>query len=639
MKTLHAHSNTFAVPVVTRRAAAMLAVLALLIPGPAVLAQSDDFNDGNDAGWTHFDLAAVGLNGAEYTFPDVGAGDKAYRVHAPAPVADVGAPALSITYRGTPDYTRFQISVDVLDWASGVNQAYGIFARASDIGFPTIDGYVMNYNVADGDLQINEITDLGGQDTRAEVPVGLTPGTTRYRWVFSGYDNNFLGQVFALPDAANPIASVTGSGVVAYAEGKGGLFVFNRDGAPHDAAAKIADATFDNYSAVAPAAGSLRATAIELQPQPNGVARAIPVPIKLAILDRETTVNADSVILTVDGQVIPRSNLTIENQVVVPNNTELLAGVTITYTNASVASLTGLHTNRVTFQDDTGTSQTNEWTYSFAYLPARNSTPPGSGRDPGFAVRLVQSIANQPLANSLSRAEQQLAVPPQIAIDLTTNTTVSVINYTQNPVPNDPPSADGHFEDFATFPGIDAAGNTEDIAMEVLAYLELPAGTHTFGVTSDDGFQLRSGVSPTDPGALVLAEKASGTFDGTFDIIAEQAGVYPFRLVWFERGGGAHVELFTVDRVSGERTLVNAATSPVKAFQSVVAPPSVVLQSSPSVLAAEFQNDSSAVVNTDTKTITTAQSGGQRFYRLQSGAALRILTTRVSGGTVTLTYE
>jgi len=108
--------------------------------------------------------------------------------------------------------------------------------------------------------------------------------------------------------------------------------------------------------------------------------------------------------------------------------------------------------------------------------------------------------------------------------------------------------------------------------------------------------------------------------------------------VWFERGGGAHVELFTVDRGTGARTLVNDTTSAIKAFRSVVAP-AVVLQSSASLSPANFQAEASANVNTVTKTITTAASGSQRFYRIAAGTALHIKTIQVGGGTVTLTYE
>jgi hypothetical protein len=619
---------------------AAIVALALGLAGAATTglqAQTDDFNDGNDAGWTHFDLGGLGLNGAQYTFPADGAGGRAYRIYAPPPLVDVGAPALAISYTA-PIYTRFVIGVDVLNWATGINQAFGIFGRASEIGFPTIDGYVMNYNVADGDLQINEITDVGGQNTRAELAVALDPREGPYRWVFSGYDNNFLGQVFRLPDTLNPIASVIGTGVIGYEAGHSGLFVFNRDG-NFTAPTSFADATYDNFVSSAPPAGSLRATVLELQPPPGGVTRTVPAVIKVAIVDRETAVDPASVQLTVDGQLIPTSALTVANEVVVPNNLDPFPGVTVTYTAPAPSDLAGVHTNRVSFRDQTGFTQTHEWTYTFAYLKAANAAPPGSGRDPGFSVRLVQSLQNQPLANSLARAEQQLATPPQIPIDLTTNTTAQVINFTQRLVPDDPPPADGNFQDAATFPGLDPFGNTDDIAMEVLAYLELTAGRHTFGVTSDDGFELRSGASFTDPNALVLGVKTSGTYDGTFDVIAEATGLYPFRLVWFERGGGAHLELFTVDPATGDRLLVNDPAQPraIRAFREV-AQPEVILQAAGAVTG-PYAQDAGAVVNQPTKTITTTASGATRFYRLVGGAALRFKTVSVQGTQVTLTYE
>ncbi|MBK9138450.1 MAG: hypothetical protein IPM17_06755 [Verrucomicrobia bacterium] len=617
--------------------AVAVAASCSFVAAPGLRAQTDDFNDGNDAGWSRFDLALLGLNGAQYSFPADSSGGRAYRIYAPPPVVDVGAPALAISYTA-PLYTRFVIGVDVLNWATGVNQAFGIFARAAEIGFPTIDGYVMNYNVADGDLQINEITDVAGQNTRAELAVALDPRNGPYRWVFSGYENNFLGQVFRLPDTVNPIASVIGSGVIGYDRGQSGLFVFNRDGNV-TAPTSFADATFDNFAASAPPPGSLRATVFELQPTPGGVARTIPAAIKVAIVDRETAVDPGSVQLTVDGQVIPSSALTVDNEVVVPNTFEPFPGVTVRYTAPAPANLAGVHTNRVTFRDHTGFTQTHEWTYSYAYLKAAHALPPGSGRNPGFSVRLVQSIQNQPLPNSLARAEQQLATPPQIPVDLTTNTTAPVINFTQKLVPDNPPSADGHFEDAATFPGIDPFGNTDDIAMEVLAYLELPAGAHTFGVTSDDGFELRSGASFTDPDALVLGAKTSGTFDGTFDVIAETAGLYPFRLVWFERGGGAHVELFTLDPASGERVLVNDLSQPraIRAFRDVVRP-QVKLQAAAAVNG-PYADDPAATVNEQTRTITTSASGATRFYRLVGGAALRFKTVALEGTQLTMTYE
>jgi hypothetical protein len=266
-------------------------------------------------------------------------------------------------------------------------------------------------------------------------------------------------------------------------------------------------------------------------------------------------------------------------------------------------------------------------------LPPENALPPGSGENPGFSVRLVQS--DQETANTLERAEQQLARPPGIPISLETNTTIGVINYTQQAVPNTTP--DGYFEDEATFPGIDPAGHTDDMAMEILFYLELPVGSHRIGVRSDDGFQLRSGATPTDPNAVVLGEKTSGTYDGTFDVLVEQEGVYPFRMVWFERGGGAHVELFTQDTSTGERTLINDPASSIKAYRSVGVT-TLMLESAASVTDT-FTEESGASIDTGAQQITVPVSGDSRYYRLSGAAELRISTIDLQGGDVVLTYE
>src|SRR5437899_13020814 len=49
-------------------------------------ASSDDFNDGTDQGsqgvWTHYDPAAAGGPGVDYTFPPDGNGGSAYRMYA-----------------------------------------------------------------------------------------------------------------------------------------------------------------------------------------------------------------------------------------------------------------------------------------------------------------------------------------------------------------------------------------------------------------------------------------------------------------------------------------------------------------------------------------------------------------------------
>jgi len=173
---------------------------------------------------------------------------------------------------------------------------------------------------------------------------------------------------------------------------------------------------------------------------------------------------------------------------------------------------------------------------------------------------------------------------------------------------------------------------------DVLFYLEMSAGTHSSGVRSDDGFKLTSGASLTDTNGALLGQEYSGTFDGTFDFAVEQSGLYPFRFVWFERGGGAHVELFSMDPVTGTRTLINDTNNVIKAFRSVAAP-SIVLESAATLGTGGFAADNSAVVDTNARTVTIARSGAQRFYRLRAGSALTIVSIQIAGANAVLSYQ
>jgi hypothetical protein len=118
--------------------------------------------------------------------------------------------------------------------------------------------------------------------------------------------------------------------------------------------------------------------------------RSIPATVRVAILNRETDVNANSVVLSIDGVAIPNANLTVTPEVVVPNNPTPFPGVTVSYPLTNLANLAGTHTNRIEFQDNTGSGQTNEWTFTYATLRGTNTAPPGSGVKPVFNVRLFR---------------------------------------------------------------------------------------------------------------------------------------------------------------------------------------------------------------------------------------------------------
>ncbi|MBT6958335.1 MAG: LamG domain-containing protein, partial [Opitutae bacterium] len=106
--------------------------------------------------------------------------------------------------------------------------------------------------------------------------------------------------------------------------------------------------------------------------------------------------------------------------------------------------------------------------------------------------------------------------------------------------------------------GIPGWGDSNDgIASEYLALLELPAGTHTFGVNSDDGFS-----ASFTGNFLDMEQQQVGLFDGgrgaatsTFIVHVQEPGLYPFRVSWWEGGGGANIEIFST--VGKDKVLIN----------------------------------------------------------------------------------
>lgn len=613
---------------------------AVLVAGTLFAAPfQDDFNDGNDAGWSRFDLTAFlnsqGVPGtyADYSFPDDGQGGKAYRIQAFVhPVPDDGLAPRAFVYR-PESYTRFRVAADLLDWNLNSGTAIGLVARITSIGLGQTSGYLFNLNPRDQDVDITLVTGEAPNEL-ADANAFLVPSRGPYRFEFKGTDDALVGHFYNVSDPRAPIGS---SAVIdgSYASGAAGLLVFDNNGPANWTGV---DVTFDNYEAEELPAG-VPPEIVLLEPTHLSVARSIPAPLRSSIFlfDAAVGIVESSITFSVNGVMVPNSALTITAGVTLNDGASGLdptAGLTVEYTPSSIPTrLSGIHTNAISFRDSEGRTITQEWTHTYAVLPTEYALPPGSGVDPGFTVRLVQS--DQETENSLWRAERQLAVPPQLPIDLETNTTVNVINYTQNAVPNDAP--DGRFADHATFPGIDPAGNTDDMAMEVLFYLEMPAGTHRFGVTSDDGFQLRVGNTPSDPQGLVLAENTEGTFDGTVDVVVVEAGVYPFRLVWFERGGGAHVE-FYAEEAGGGFVLINDAGSRFKAYRSVSVS-TVVLESSAGIEGG-FAEASGAVIDSGARRITVPlNEGAARFYRLRGAEALKLSSIDLESDTVVLTYE
>ncbi len=323
-----------------------------------------------------------------------------------------------------------------------------------------------------------------------------------------------------------------------------------------------------------------------------------------SILDGSATkVKADTIAVTLDGAPVT-VNVSKSGDV-----------TTVKYTAVPFFPSGSSHTAVLTFTDD-GTPATEiSETLNFTAETFQTLTPadaiPADAVDltsSGFLVRMAQGpdTALWPtldLINSAERAENQLAgrlIDPQTGNPLPNYAQagsgpggthpVTLINWNQEARPNGTQAQAGNFTATSTppfpdepipgIPGTDplSVDNIDNIAAEIVGYLELKAGLHRFGVNSDDGFHLTAGRDPHSPEAKLLGifNGGRGSADTLFYVNVEQDGIYPVRLVWYEGGGGANLEFFSLD-LSGEtqtKILVNDRDNPkaVKAYSRLQVP-------------------------------------------------------------------
>jgi hypothetical protein len=252
----------------------------------------------------------------------------------------------------------------------------------------------------------------------------------------------------------------------------------------------------------------------------------------------------------------------------------------------------------------------------------------------GFNVRLTQALEqSQGLGNSLQRAHLQLASNSPIAAAYTTNVVADVINYSQKAIGSDP-GTDGNFDQDSPFPGQTDGGPTDNYAMEVTCWLDLPAGTTTFGVTSDDGFELTSSALTVNP---VLGRKNGGPANVQFSAYATRAGLYPFNLVWYENTGGAHLEWFVV-KDNGDKVLLNATGAPA-AYTSAVFSSYTLLTAR--TLGGPYLDMGLYAVDLPNKTITTlVPTESPTFYRVSTDTgSVTITGIEASGSSVVIHYQ
>src|SRR5439155_8495480 len=132
---------------------------------------------------------------------------------------------------------------------------------------------------------------------------------------------------------------------------------------------------------------------------------------------------------------------------------------------------------------------------------------------------------------------------------------------------------DGNFTPDDTFPGTPGtAGDNDGQKAQALFFLDLPKGVVTMGVNSDDGFRTTAGQVQDALAAIFLGEfdGGRGAADTIFKFVVQDAGVFPFRVIWENGGGGFNIEIFTV-KTDGTKVLVNdTANGGLKAYRAKV---------------------------------------------------------------------
>lgn len=441
---------------------------------------------------------------------------------------------------------------------------------------------------------------------------------------------SFLGSISGLDRYANvPLTDAGGQEVVVRFAG-GPDTVRVRDRVTGNASDEIG-ILLQNYLVFIPVAnpGTLRPVVAMASPLLHSTADSVSPVVTASIVNRDTTVNTGTIQLSINGSVVAAT--------ITPTNT----GADVSYALPAPLPLPGLVTSTLTYQDSENVWQTNSWTWTLTYLFLRtaNSLPAGALTLRGWELRMVQT--NGPtLGNNLVRPEQQLAIPPEIPYEVTTQTVWQVFNW--NDAGDGTVGTDfGYFTGASGVPGLAPDFSHENIACEMFAYLELTAGVHRFGAVSDDGFLVRSGTGLRDASGTTLFTR-DGSYNGNFDFVVESAGLYPVRCLWYENGSGATFQLFSVDLGDpNARVLINDPANPAGTVKAWLP---YGLLSSASV-AGPFTGAAGHVINTVTKTVTVPRSSGTQFYRVLAFDPMNpnyqpsIKNIQVGPATVTIYYE
>jgi hypothetical protein len=304
--------------------------------------------------------------------------------------------------------------------------------------------------------------------------------------------------------------------------------------------------------------------------------------ITATLVDGLTQVDPASIQMTVNGASVPVSKGKVGGTTTVTHTPTALRPNGVSTVTLSFANLAA-----------TPVTVTKTWSFSSTYatLPATMRVAADESK-PGFVWNIFENQAEK--TDSNARTEAALAglltdsagTPLDNLADPNTQGAASKVADPANPsnaplhfeIPavinlnKDPGTGVGLFPADGVMPGVPATdGSSDGLAVEILTYIQLPAGLTIMGVASDDGFRTSAGTPPGAFGVVRVGEYdgGRGVAESTFMMVAEQAGVYGFRTIFENGGGDANIEWFTYKADGVTRVLVNdVANGGLPAFRA-----------------------------------------------------------------------
>lgn len=278
------------------------------------------------------------------------------------------------------------------------------------------------------------------------------------------------------------------------------------------------------------------------------------------------------------------AKLTVNGTVVTLTSTPKSGGaVDFTYTPATPFAPGSVNTYAIEVKDTNGGVASDSGTFTtaqYGLLKVSDKVTPDTTKR-GFVFKIHQN--GKFTDNTYSRTVSQLAgaLGPNLAdpaaqgpalAAATPNTAANtnkpitfevatVINMNIDPG-GDPQGNFTPDDQFPGTPGIDPGTGTtmlDGIAADVLTYVEMKKGMHTFIVNSDDGFRTFVGrVNDVFSGTFAGGfEGGRGATDSPFQVYAPEDGVYAMRTLFEQGAGGGNLEILELLADGVTKALIN----------------------------------------------------------------------------------